>query len=167
MSSTQDEYFEVVARRESLKRIFREMEEDIDLVMVGSEDEIAMPVLKKTKMDLEKIEHNLKDCRTTIAHSVDGNSGRVAAYQLLKAMERLSYGGRVESNVNSLLGEGISVWEIYDDNSTRKPGRKAPVLRLAIKKAGGSVKMYNLQTPKHITNRTMQCILVNDATANR
>ena len=59
MSSTQDEYFEVVARRESLKRIFREMEEDIDLVMVGSEDEIAMPVLKKTKMDLEKIEHNL------------------------------------------------------------------------------------------------------------
>ena len=59
MSSTQDEYFAGVTRRESLKRFFREMEEDIDLMMVGSEDEIAMPVLKKTKMDLEKIEHNL------------------------------------------------------------------------------------------------------------
>ena len=61
MSSTQDEYFEVVPRRESIKQIFMEMKEDIDLVMVGSEDEIAMPVLKKTMMDLEKTEHNLKD----------------------------------------------------------------------------------------------------------
>ena len=167
MSITQDEYFEVVGRRESIKRILREMETEIDLLIVGSEDEISLPALKKTKTDLEYLEGSLQVSRSEIQNAVNCNSGRVASYQLLKAVERLSYGGRVHSNISSLLGGGITVREIYGAESSERPGRKSPVLGLAIKKAGGSVKMYNLQTPHNITNRTMHCILVNDATADR
>ena len=133
-------YFRVVDKSKSVKAIIDSVEEDMDVLLLNTEDHASHREMIRAEAAFSEMEKHLQELRTGVKDVIrtTESSPRLEAFFAMKHVEELAENGKIQSHIPQVVPQGIQARRPYDERNISRLGRMTPsILGLSVKKGKG------------------------------